>query len=168
MKIVAALACFLAVAPVAAGQEPVPSCDLLDRLVASAPGGFSDLRGERLQAGLFQSSLRVPGYACVVLSAADNNFLCYTPYFPTLVGKRLYATVDRQISSCFDRPEWARRPLIPADGDLIQIDGARYVRPVSGGEIVVGFGLSRKKEEAPCDALVSFGVLFIPAAQAGV
>lgn len=138
-----------------------PLCTIYNDLVAAAPEHFESLRGVERQPGLFDSSMRLAPYAgCAVYTNVEAGFLCQGWPGSESLNRLLFEAERTRLRSCF--ADWLEAPYVDAPGPYVLIDGLRFVRNTSEGEITVGVLLGREVDGDDPLYIMGFALLFFP------
>lgn len=151
----------LAVVSGAIAQER-QGCDVYDELLASAPSGFEDFKGEPVPGTTngFQSRKMLGSMYCVVGEGETPAFVCISDEMTEARTRRAYDLRLSALRACF--ADWETAPFLDVPGPIQTAEALRFIRQADGGLLSIGAAVGFTEADGAIQWRVGFGVSWKP------
>ena len=134
---------------IAEAQTPISPCKFYEDLIAAAPEDFAPYRDQEIRPGIYVAKLHPAQFPICATTArsAEASLLCYGVPGQETIVRPIYEIEQRRLLSCLQR--WKKAPLLETDDPQIEmVEGVRFIRSTSDGELSLGAILAREKTGA--------------------
>lgn len=141
----ACAATVLVVTPLASAQLP-RGCELRERLLAAAPSGFAEFRGQPVPGtdNVFVPTEAPAGQSCLIIKGLSPSFFCLSAPLPEGFARQAYEKEAERLRRCFE--DWETMPMEDVEGSMTTVDSLRFIRRGQGGSYSVGAALGWTEE----------------------
>jgi|JI7StandDraft_1071085.scaffolds.fasta_scaffold17005_2 hypothetical protein len=158
------LTCLFAGLALCAGAEAQErtGCVIFDELLAAAPSGFEDLRGELIPgtSNGYVSKKMIPGMTCAISPGEASAFVCYGAPQTEDNARGAYEARISRLRTCF--VGWDEAPWLDVQGPIQTADSLRLIARSDGGFLSIGAILAFEEVDGAIEWRVGFGVLSKP------